>query len=190
MAARPEPRHRVKPFTGMRTRFSHPVYPPKRPSSLPSPSSQRGRTLIRRPTACEDGGAADCERRAERGLVPAGVLTGVGAGIIPCRHCKNGATDVSTDAWVRTNVGTAWFTRPHVNSRVKGPAASFCAPAAAPKCSSVAVAIAAKPTAVMAVPTMLGAKISARPASVTKRAPEAGQFMPPGHVAIALDKRA
>jgi transcriptional regulator GlxA family with amidase domain len=24
---RPEPRHRVKPFTGMRTRFSHPVYP-------------------------------------------------------------------------------------------------------------------------------------------------------------------
>jgi hypothetical protein len=37
---------------------------------------------------------------------------------------------------------------------------------------------------------MLGAKISARPASVTKRAPEAGQFMPPGHVAIALDKRA
>ena len=108
----------------------------------------------------------------------------------PAGIAKMWATDVSTDTRVRTNVGTAWFTRPHVNSRVKGPAASFCAPAAAPKCSSVAVAIAAKPTAVMAVPTMLGAKISARPASVTKRAPEAGQFMPPGHVAIALDKRA
>jgi hypothetical protein len=87
-----------------------------------------------------------------------------------------------------------WGDMIHGSSRqdlpAKGLAASFCVPAVARKCSSVAIAIAAKSIAARVVPAMLGAKISARLASATKWGVAAAQPMPRGPAAIALDRRA